>query len=870
MGAHLRGRGPGAALLVAVALLLSIGSAVAQAQPTVSVADTHVLEGTGASTTAHFTVSLSEPAPAGGVTAHYSTTDGTAISTSQTADYVSTTGNLSIPEGETSTQVDVPVSADTMDENDESFTLQVSNAQAPGIPASLIITDALGVATIEDDDAPPAVVVGDAQVQGGAVITGQSPPVTFTLTLAAVSAKTVTVHYETQDGLGPNGAVACQLPPASCTPADGDYVPASGTRTFPPGVTQQSVSVTAIGDSLDVDRNFELIVTSPSTLESTGATFSLADEGHPISVAGVPNSVGTYASAHEIALGASAGNGTGLAFFTGPSFVDGVVVGTDLTSAAATFAPGDVGKPIMVAGQANTIAAVLGDHEITLGTAATDGVGTAFFFGPGFSDGIVSGGQVTATGSIPSAGPLASIANVTVNEGAPGATTHALVTVTLDAASAQDLSVAYTSADDTAKAPADYTAVPANSRLTIPAGHTTGTIDIPVKGNALNEADKSFKVSLGSPQHVRLPASPTAVVTIKNDDPTPRIVAHDLTVAEPSGTSTNANVAVSLSAPSGRQLTATYETHDGTALAGTNYGKTTGTLTFAPGETTKQVTIPIGDDGKVLDDQSFTLVIQNTADGGGSVTARVNITEGDLTADTTPNVSINDAAVHATGKAADALFTVRLDRALGRHVSVDYVTANGTAVAPHDFAATHGTLSFAPGQTTKTVKVHVSPNAKPRFNSDFSVKLSHPVSARVSRATGIGVIVNAVADLLPARVRPTAVRATDVLCRHRHACRGLVARWTAPARGRIRVTVTALLPPAKRGRAARRLVLVTHSRSVRHGGGKLRVRRATGRATTRLLRRVQSAKAATLEVTVAFTDELGVQTAARVPVKLRR
>ena len=76
--------------------------------------------------------------------------------------------------------------------------------------------------------------------------------------------------------------------------------------------------------------------------------------------------------------------------------------------------------------------------------------------------------------------------------------------------------------------------------------------------------------------------------------------------------------------------------------------------------------------------------------------------------DGAPGLSVNDVTVtEGDSGTTNATFTVTLAPASGQNVSVDYATADGTATAPADYAATSGTLTFAPGQTTKTVTVPV-------------------------------------------------------------------------------------------------------------------------------------------------------------------
>lgn len=111
--------------------------------PTISIADLSMAEGNDGVTSFTFTVKLSKPAPAGGVSVDYSTADGTAEAG---FDYAATLGTLFIPEGETSGTITVEVFGNTRREGDETFFLDLSNV----IGASLVDTRAVG--TILNDD----------------------------------------------------------------------------------------------------------------------------------------------------------------------------------------------------------------------------------------------------------------------------------------------------------------------------------------------------------------------------------------------------------------------------------------------------------------------------------------------------------------------------------------------------------------------------------------------------------------------------------------------------------------------------------------------------------------------------------------------
>ncbi|MDQ2102261.1 cellulase family glycosylhydrolase [Azospirillum isscasi] len=88
----------------------------------------------------------------------------------------------------------------------------------------------------------------------------------------------------------------------------------------------------------------------------------------------------------------------------------------------------------------------------------------------------------------------------------------------------------------------------------------------------------------------------------------------------------------------------------------------------------------------------------------------------------------------------DAVFTVKLSQAYSQAVTVDYATADGTAKAGSDYVAASGKLTFAAGETTKTVAVKVLSDDVTEGVENFSLKLSNPTQATIADGTGVGTI----------------------------------------------------------------------------------------------------------------------------------
>ena len=104
-------------------------------------------------------------------------------------DYEDTSGTLTFPAGDVSGTVSVPICQDATDEEDETFTLRLSNSSS-----SIPITRSTATGTIEDSDDPP-----ELSVAAVAPVAEGAGPMQFTVTLSTASAKTVTVRYATTD-----------------------------------------------------------------------------------------------------------------------------------------------------------------------------------------------------------------------------------------------------------------------------------------------------------------------------------------------------------------------------------------------------------------------------------------------------------------------------------------------------------------------------------------------------------------------------------------------------------------------------------------------------------------------------------------------
>lgn len=198
-----------------------------------------------------------------------------------------------------------------------------------------------------------------------------------------------------------------------------------------------------------------------------------------------------------------------------------------------------------------------------------------------------------------------SITGATVVEGDTG-TTNAVFTVNLSAACDQEVSVDYHTysseiSDADAIAGVDYVVKYGNLRFA--PGETSQSISIAVIGDTLGELDESFYVDLTNASNAAI-SHPSAIGVIVNDDP-PAIRVLDVSSYEGNTGTKGFTFTVDLSVPSDQQVSVTYATANGTAIPGTDYQPTSGTVTFAPGETMKFITVPVFGDRVLELSESF-------------------------------------------------------------------------------------------------------------------------------------------------------------------------------------------------------------------------------------------------------------------------
>jgi large repetitive protein len=220
--------------------------------------------------------------------------------------------------------------------------------------------------------------------------------------------------------------------------------------------------------------------------------------------------------------------------------------------------------------------------------------------------------------------------------------------------------------------------------------------------------------------------------------PVPSITIHDSTVAEGSTGTVAATFSLTLSATSTQTVTVAYWTGDGTAVAGSDYQAASGTLSFAPGETSKTISVLVN--GDRISEQTETFVVNLSSPTNASIADSQGV---GTILDDEPRISIADARVNEGNTGTRPItFTVSLSAAYDVPVTLSYATANNTATAGSDYQAKSGTLTLPAGQTSGTITVQVSGDRLAEPNETFFVNLSNPNYGVISDGQGVGTILD--------------------------------------------------------------------------------------------------------------------------------
>lgn len=521
---------------------------------------------------------------------------------------------------------------------------------------------------------------------------------TYTVALAAPPAADVTISVAASDT-----SYGCTVSPSSLTFTASDYSSA------------QTVTVTAVDDAIDEASPHSCTVTN--TLSSSDPNYN-GFSANSVVMSITDNDEAPTLSINDATVLESAGNAE---FTVTLSAASGQAVSVDYatsngtasaasdyssTSGTLSFAAGETTKTISVPIFDDSTDDDDETFDVTLSNASNATISDATGIG-------------TITDNDSASAPNLAISDVTVDEGDGTAT----VTVTMAGTSASTVSVDYATADNTALASSDYTSI--SGTLTWTAGQTGGkSFNVSISNDSTNEASESFSVNLSNASNATITRS-QGEVTITDSDLAPSLSINDPSASEASG---SLSYTVTLSAASGQTVTVSYASSNGTASAGSDYTETAGTLTFNPGETSKNIAVSLSDNSLDATDKTLVMTLSNASNATISdATGTGTITDDEAT----PSLTISD--ISSDEADGTAIITVTMTGSSASTVTVDYATANNSALAPSDYIAKSGTLTWTSGQTgDQSFAVDLSDDSLDENGESFFVNLSNASNATIS------------------------------------------------------------------------------------------------------------------------------------------
>jgi len=224
--------------------------------------------------------------------------------------------------------------------------------------------------------------------------------------------------------------------------------------------------------------------------------------------------------------------------------------------------------------------------------------------------------------------------------------------------------------------------------------------------------------------------------------PVPTLSVSGVSLAEGDAGTTEFSFTVNLSASSTDTVSVNFATASGSAAAVSDYASQIGTLTFDPGETSQDITILVSGDTAYESDETFFVNLSgpvNATIATGQATGTI------LNDDPAPiTISIANRGLDEGESGTTSFeFTVSLSEQNTSTVTVDFATADGSAVAGSDYVSQNDTLTFDPGVTSQTITVLVNGDTAFEPNETFLVNLSNATAGIViADNQAVGTIVN--------------------------------------------------------------------------------------------------------------------------------
>ena len=678
-----------------------------------------------------FTVRLSEPA-LDAVSVNFQAYSGSAERNVDFDGYSNavTSGVLTFGIGQTVQTFTIRATYDYLDEFDESFFVELTDARG----ATFGPGNASAIATgwVLDDD---GIGLDRAIAISAPVVTeGAGNQAVFTLSLSEAFGTDRTFTFSTFDGSARAGS---------------DYVARTGTVTFLAGQTEATVAVNLINDNLtEATESFGLSIRSAHDVVGTVgmATILDTDAAQPvISIEGSRATEGQYIT-FTVRLSEPALDAVSVNFqaYSGSAErnVDFDGYSTAVTSGVLTFG---IGQTV----QTFTIRATydyLDEFDESFFVELTDARGATF--GPGNASAIATGWVLDDDGI--GLDRAIAISAPVVTEGAGN---QAVFTLSLSEAFGTDRTFTFSTFDGSARAGSDYVA--RTGTVTFLAGQTEATVAVNLINDNLTEATESFGLSIRSAHDV---VGTVGMATILDTDAAQPVISIEGSRATEGQYIT---FTVRLSEPALDAVSVNFRAYSGSAESNVDFdgystAVTSGVLTFGIGQTVQTFTIRATYDYLDEIDESFFVQLSNptgaTFGPGNNTLSATGWVLDDDGVGVNRSVSVSSTELREGPGGRMAVFVVELSQPSGSAVTLNYQTVAGTAQAGTDFTARSGQITFVPGQTRVEISVPVAYDLTLEGTEQFYLRVAPPFPGEVSSRTGI---ITGTATILDGTIRGT-------------------------------------------------------------------------------------------------------------------
>ena len=660
----------------------SVAVTILEDDPAIRIADAAAVEGAGEMA---FSVRLSVPSIQT-VTVDWTTADGTAIAGQ---DYEAATGTLTFSALATTQTIRVPIIDDNLDEAAETFTVALRNS-------NVAIADGEATGVIADNDLPVVNLTTDL----AAVEEGET--VAFTLTRIG----DLTVPLRVPVRVTERGSFL----------ADG--VPTAAT--FAANAATTTLQVATDDDERDeADGAVTATITSGPTLrvgDAASATVTVTDNDvTDVTDVTVPAGVTVNPTVLAVPEGGSANYTVVLdseptadvtVAIQVPEDTEVAVDATEVTFTADNW---DQAQTVTVtAAQDDDAVAddtVVLTHEVRGGNYDT-----------------VTAASVAVTILEDDMSAL-SVANAMASEGDG----EMAFSVRLNLASSQTVTVEYVTAGGTATAGRDYETT--TGTLTFSALETEQTIRVPIIDDDIDEAVETLTVMLINASNAEIKDGKATGIITDDDERGVTVTPTALMIRE----GDSASYTVVLDSEPTADVTVEIQVPEDAEVA---VDVTKLTFTAEDWNQSQTVTVTAAQDADAVADDPVTLT--HVVSGGDYRSVTVASVAVTILEDDTPTLLIADA--EASEGDGEMAFAVRLSVPSSRTVTVEYATADGTALAGTDYEETTGTLTFSAETTAQTIRVPIIDDDLDEVAEAFTVALVNASNAIIEDGEAIGEI----------------------------------------------------------------------------------------------------------------------------------